>query len=335
MAAYGLDRLVTYLENKGIKTNIYTVFIALVLVADLYSVHRNINPYWDSSFYQYYHPDLQPILEDTETFRIHLDPKITIPPSIQHTINNHHIRWQMMLSPNLGILHGLYHVGGVPALELRHQYLITEILGKPWIEKIHFLRLANVKYIISNHRLDKEPGLEGQIEKVNSLVYKIRDYLPRAWVVEQLKSIEKGIADELLDGSFDPKFSAFTDSDIISRYRKEYYGEVDKIQYEESGKICVKLTAYEPGILVLSESSYPGWQVFVDGKERECLCLNLLFQGVEIEKGYHEIEFVYRPKYFYFFLSITFCTLAMFLFLWTYTLLSERKKRLTSPNSTF
>jgi hypothetical protein len=202
-------------------------------------------------------------------------------------------------------------------------------LAKPWTEKIHFLRLANVKYIISNHRLDKEPGLEGQIEKVNSLVYKIRDYLPRAWMVGQLKAIDKGTGDELLDNSFDPRFSALTRPGIISRYKRPFFKNIEQIRYEGNSRIQVELTAEEPGILVLSESSYPGWQVFVDGKERECLWLNLLFQGVEIEKGCHQVEFIYRPKYFPVFLSISLSLLILLLFLWSYTLLFERKQRLT------
>lgn len=333
MAAYGYERLILLLNGKGTRSYALTFLIILFLIGDLYSNHRNINPSWESSFYKYHHPDLQPVLDDPETFRVYLDPEVITPPSVQHTINNHHIRWQMMLSPNLGILHGLDHVGGVPALELRYQYLISELLSKPWPEKIHFLRLANVKYIISNQSLDSKAELEGRVQRINSLIYEIRDHLPRAWLVGQLHSIEKGTGDELIDGSFDPASSAITKSEIITTYSKPFFREVDSIKYEGYGKIHIELTAQEPAILVLSESSYPGWRVWVDGEEKECLWLNLLFQGVGIGTGKHKIDFIFRPKHFDGFLSISIGTFLLFLFLWGQALLYARRKGLSFRQS--
>ena len=101
---------------------------------------------------------------------------------------------------------------------------------------------------------------------------------------------------------------------------------IENIKYEQNNKIHVELTAEMPGVLVLSESSYPGWQVFVNGKEKECLWLNLLFQGVEIEKGKHEIDFIYRPKHFSLFSAISLVSLVLFVSIWSCTILSGRRK---------
>ncbi|MBW1764805.1 MAG: YfhO family protein [Deltaproteobacteria bacterium] len=270
---------------------------------------------------------LQPILEDPEIFRVYVDTKNVISDSTQETILNHHLKWQMMLMPNLGILNNISHVGGTTGLELRYQYLITEILEKSWKEKIRFLKLANVKYIISSQMLDRIPELIGQVERINSIVYRIRNNLPRAWIVGQLHPIRNGTISELIDGSFDPASSALTKGEIVDRNNKAFFREIDDISYKQTGKIHIELTTETPGILVLSESSYPGWKVFVDGMEKECLWLNLLFQGVEIEKGKHEIDFIYRPKYFSLFASISIVSLVLFLFLWFFSILSVRKKR--------
>jgi hypothetical protein len=258
-----------------------------------------------------------------------VDTEKTFPDFYQNTIFNHHIKWQTLLMPNLGILHKLNHVGGTSGLELRYQYLITEMLLKPWPEKIRFLRLANVKYVISSKELGGNPDLKGQIEKVNTIVYKIRGYLPRAWMVGQLHPIRKGTVDELIDGSFNPEYSALAKGKIVDRYNEPFFKKISKIAYHNNSKIHIEVTAKKPGILVISESSYPGWKVFVNGKEKECLWLNLLFQGVEIETGKHEIDFEYRPKYFNLFLFISVIYSALFSFLWLFCL-SFGKNRFSS-----
>jgi hypothetical protein len=298
--------------------------MALTVFTDLYVTHKNLNPLCESTFYGTHHPCLQTVLDDREPFRIYADTESILTDSKKSTILSHHIIWQTLLMPNLGILKNLYQVGGTSGLELRYQYLIKEMLLKPWEEKIHFLRLANVKYIISLKPLDKNTYLKGQIRKVNNIVYEIKDFLPRAWIVGQLHRIKKGTIDELMDGSFDPQYSALSRGKIVDRYDEPFYNKIKRIDYHSNGSIHVELTARKPGILVISESSYPGWRVFVNGKEKECLWLNLLFQGVEIEKGKHQIDFTYRPKHFGIFLLISLSSLALFVLSWLFYWLFTR-----------
>lgn len=316
IAAHGFDRILCLFRQKSVRPGLLIFFMALTVFADLYVNHRNLNPLCESVFLKSYHAKLQPIIEDPEPFRIYADTESTLPDFSRNTIFNHHTKWQKLLMPNLGVLQKLNHVGGTSGLELRYQYLITEVLLKPWAEKIRFLRLANVKYIISSEPLDKDPGLKGQIEKINTIVYKIRDYLPRAWIVGQLHPIKKGAADELIDCSFNPEYSALARGKIVERHNKPFFKKVDSIRYEKGDRVHIEVTAETPGVLVLSESSYPGWQVFVDGQKKECLWLNLLFQGVEIEKGKHEIDFLYRPKHFSVFLTISLGSMILFFFIW-------------------
>jgi hypothetical protein len=330
MAAYGLDRLILLLKQKGLRTKPLFLVIALILVADLYVNHANLNPLRKSTFYESYHPYLKPIIDDSDIFRIYLDPDATTPDSQKDTILNHHIRWQMYLMPNLGILHGLDHIDGKTGLELRYQYIITEILQRPWDERLRFLRLANVKYVISSQRLDQRPALRGRIKKINPIVYEIKDFLPRAWMVGHLRSIMKGTVDELIDDSFDPSSSALAKGDAIGRHRKPSFREIDHIQYEKNGNIYIELTTDVPCVLVISESSYPGWRVFVDGEEKPCLWLNLLFQGVEIGPGTHKIKFIFRPKHFGTFLFASLGTLLFLLVAWFCYRLCLRRHAISS-----
>ena len=49
------------------------------------------------------------------------------------------------------------------------------------------------------------------------------------------------------------------------------------------------------GYLVMSDVHYPGWKAYVDSKERPIKFANLVFKAVWVEKGRHQIKFVYDP----------------------------------------
>lgn len=176
--------------------------------------------------------------------------------------------------------------------------------------------MANVKYIISPKRLDKIPGLDGQLEQVNSRVYRVKTPLPRAWIVGKLAVAQKGVLEELSNPSFDTRKVALTWGKVIEKYQYQAFKPVTAIDYRDSNTIHIEIAADWPGVLVLSESAYPGWRVWVDGVEKECLKLNYLFQGVEIEKGRHRVDFVCRPQHFYLFLSISITAVCLVLLGW-------------------
>lgn len=50
-----------------------------------------------------------------------------------------------------------------------------------------------------------------------------------------------------------------------------------------------------PAILVLTDPFYPGWRVTVNGERRPLLRADVLFRGVELPPGDHEVRFQYRP----------------------------------------
>ena len=48
-------------------------------------------------------------------------------------------------------------------------------------------------------------------------------------------------------------------------------------------RIRIEVTTAQPGVVVLFESSYPGWRITVNGKPSNVIRLNYLFQEFEVD----------------------------------------------------
>lgn len=85
------------------------------------------------------------------------------------------------------------------------------------------------------------------------------------------------------------------------------------IQWERPTAEEVRATvdAQRPAILMLSESWYPNWHVYVDGEEHPLLRVNYAFQGVAIANGKHQVIFRYeKPWYVWLGYGTTLTTIA-------------------------
>jgi len=51
----------------------------------------------------------------------------------------------------------------------------------------------------------------------------------------------------------------------------------------------------KPGLLVTTEMWYPGWRASVDGRSAEVYPVDLVFRGVELGEGNHQVVFRYSP----------------------------------------
>ena len=63
-------------------------------------------------------------------------------------------------------------------------------------------------------------------------------------------------------------------------------------------QVTIRAVLTAPGYLVLADTFYPGWQVFVDEQESVVLRANYAFRAVALEAGDHEVRFRYRPRSF-------------------------------------
>lgn len=62
------------------------------------------------------------------------------------------------------------------------------------------------------------------------------------------------------------------------------------------GRLRLKVTTDEAGMLVVSEADYPGWQATIDGAPATILRADLAFRAVELPAGTHEVAFNFAPS---------------------------------------
>lgn len=77
-------------------------------------------------------------------------------------------------------------------------------------------------------------------------------------------------------------------------------GEIVTSTYENS-RIKYEVETKGKSFLVLTDSYYPGWNAYVDGKKTEIYRVNAIQRGIIIDgEGVHQVEFRFQPKSLYY-----------------------------------
>ena len=74
--------------------------------------------------------------------------------------------------------------------------------------------------------------------------------------------------------------------------------------YKETESL-LKVSTPRDGLLFVSDTWYPGWEAYIDGRETKIYMANYAFRAIKVSSGEHEVRFVYRPKSFFDGLKVT------------------------------
>lgn len=172
---------------------------------------------------------------------------------------------------------------------------------------VRILNMLNVKYIITP---DQKEGPQAQInENANG----------NAWFVSKLNFVDHP-NDEILGlKELDNKKEAIVNT--------KFRDVVAKNSYAVDSTATIQLTSYQPNHLryetqnstesfaVFSETYYPGWNAYIDGKLVDHAQVNYMLRGMVIPSGKHNIEFKFEPAVVQRGSTITLTTSVLFLLL--------------------
>ena len=126
---------------------------------------------------------------------------------------------------------------------------------------------------------------------------------------------ESKILDYLDSKYFHPKNEVVVDNsvELTCNENNESPGKtkIEILKYS-TNFLSLKTFTEKPSFLFIAETYYPGWKAYIDKKETKIFRGNYLFKVIELPKGEHTVDFVYKPVTF----TIgKFCSLFSILFL--------------------
>jgi len=218
------------------------------------------------------------------------------------------------LLPNTGVMYGLDYFQEIDALARQpySDFLNFANLASP-DRRIKLLRALNVGYVISFRQLTAAGlTLSRQLPEQYSWLYEVHDPVPRVYIVAStlVETQPAKITRILSSKEFDAAKTVIADQPISSRLQPDSSSSAGITHYGNT-RVTIKASANGVAVLVLADAYYPGWKVFVDGREGKILRANHFFRAVELSAGEHEIRFEYAPWSFTAGLWISLLTLAL------------------------
>ena len=213
-----------------------------------------------------------------------------------------------------------------PALSAAH---LIDLCGVKYITSVTPLE-ENKKFELIYARLEGLKGKKKYLLKENTIkLYKNRSPLARAWLVKDFKVMDsQTILWMMIQKEFHPGREVFLEEEpkwinppSPPRRRQSGYGasatftkgglgglnvgeplgrlpQRVQMMSETNNRLDLQVNAGENSLLVLSDTYYPGWKAFVDGKETKIYRANYTFRAIPLNAGTHQVEFVYDPTSF-------------------------------------
>lgn len=220
----------------------------------------------------------------------------------------------ILLKPNLGIFYGLYDAGGQESL-LDRRYLVFSrralqkkmgdaVTGSGILDfKDIDLKLAgmlHVKYLLQSERDFLFGNVKPVFRAEGIKIYENPYLLPKAFFVQNYRVIkeEEELLKALTDPEFDPKKELLFEEEPLQksgRRRRDFDGNSSLVHYLPN-EIELITDSKEEAYLVLSDTYYPGWKAYVDGKEEKIYRANGVLRAIFVPGGKHTVQFLYRPK---------------------------------------
>ncbi len=171
-------------------------------------------------------------------------------------------------------------------------------------------------------------GKEKVTQWINTKDYRIHrneQEFPRAWVVHSVRGVERpvglsrqsrsGAIEEMLYAndrfwvddtkvSFDPHRLAWVAKEDIPEIRPKLSdqppakSEKVTVTYPSPQQAILDLDLESPGLVILADVNYPGWQLAINEKPAKIYRVNQLMRGALVPAGHHRLVYTFSPLSF-------------------------------------
>lgn len=165
------------------------------------------------------------------------------------------------------------------------------------------LDLMNVKYLMAGtanaaERLRALPRFRHVATLPGNELFENLTVMPRFFLVHEVqpvRSLEEA-TEVIRRGEIDFRKTALVDQPITlpTGGNPEAVENVEVVNYQPAS-LELSISAASPSLLVMSESYYPGWKAWLDGKPAPIHRADIAFRGVAVPAGKHHLRMQFRP----------------------------------------
>lgn len=192
---------------------------------------------------------------------------------------------------NAGSLFRLQDVVGNSPLETRDYADFTQQVPE-WTR----WQVLNVRYVITKRKID-DPRLQLLRQDGDQNLYELdsKDRLPRSYVVyNTISAPDHELALDLMK-DVDPKTTAVVEGPPLSLNAAGDASSRVEITSYQADNLSLNADLSVPGLLVVSEVDYPGWQAEVDGHAVPILRADGIVRAIPLQAGEHQVRFWFVP----------------------------------------
>lgn len=310
LAAYGLDQVLK--SKRFVKKQYIFVFFPIFASINLFFYWWNYNPIKPISFWQD-KPETSNVIKDDQNYRIYTiaNPKnwndVFVKAGWANKLDYYKF-FENAQDQNLNLVYGNSQLAMFETLPTRRFFSQQGYINNgikivdSKIEIEHktkdLLDFVSTKYLISTMPIDNpnyKELLKTSKENYSYFVYESDSPKPRFSIYYDWAKITS-LADYAQKiNELDITKTVLLEKDI----QKKFAEAKNSIVVEKSADTHIKLQVEtnKQGILVTTDTYYPGWRAKVNSKEAEILAANLNSRALIIPAGRSTIEFIYKPKY--------------------------------------
>ncbi len=231
---------------------------------------------------------------------------------------------KMAFAPPYASLYRAYSLDGSEVMRIMHYDLFLQVLlYSPNLDYAkRFFDISNLQYIMTSYEIDDDDFALSTKMKLNDRDIYLYEYMKRPGRLSLYgKTINVKNDKEAIEKLVDKKVDLRKELIISSGRRNDNTGTDSPVGYAKlisyrSNKVTLEYIANRDAFLYLSDTYYPGWRAYVDGKETKIYRANLAFRAIKVPGGRHTVVFKYVPMSFYIGLVLTLLGIALCVWLW-------------------
>ena len=286
--------------HPKVRKSVALAFVACLVTVDLSA--NAIEPRIDKGLIEAPSSNLTKIIHDRDLFRVFPSAKALVTNrggTLQEILDNNKDK----LTSNLMMLYGIYDSLGYDSIYLRDTSAVqNQLVTIKSPDKSRLMDLLNVKYVVTPKEFI---GDRFELVHVSKPFYLFRNkgVLPRAFLVPKAVAVPKreDILKKISADNFDPTSEIYLESapgpGSAAASPSASKNPVRIAEYS-SGKVRMTVQAAQDAWLFFSDTYYPGWRAWVDGKPAKIYRADYAFRALPLAAGSHEVIWKYDPVFF-------------------------------------